>query len=167
MIKTMLQLLWSLLLLLWRTVPIESACNGSSFSIDGVVFNVNHLKDHRPPSQKYSDKSNIYGTDSSSKNYTFFNLADFVRAQKVDGHEIGNRCSPRSLGPSASTNWPAACSPESNKDLCDDPKKPCFVALGSCDHMFASFIDADHKEKGIHLKFTNGDYKVCFIYFCE
>lgn len=134
-------------------------CHETVIELDNLKFNVNHLKDHRPPSQTYSDISNIYASSTSRKNYTFFNLGDVVKKQKVDGHSIEDRCQPRSQGPSTTSNRPAACAPESNEKLCDK-EKPCWIALGSCDNMKPSFIDDSNKEKGINLLYQSGDYQV-------
>lgn len=135
-------------------------CHETVIKIGDVTFNVNHLKDHRPPSQKYSDISNIYAVKSSSKNYTFFNLGNVVQNQKVDGHTIQEGCHPRTTGPSRTTNRPAACAPESNEKLCGT-EKPCWIALGSCVQasMTASFIDKDDKNKGINILYKDGDYE--------
>lgn len=156
----MLHPTWPLILLLFRTVSTQNLCHETSFTVgDKYKFNVNHLKDHKPPSQKYTDKSNIYGFDVSSENVTLFNLADIVRAQDVDGHKVQTACAPRSLGPTNSTNRPAACSPESEKNLCPNSGGPCWIALGSCNQMTASLIDESDKDKGLHILYKNGDYK--------
>ena len=143
---------------IFKTVSSQ-LCHETVIEIDNVKFNVNHLKDHRPPSQTYTDISNIYAYSTSTKNYTFFNLGDVVKKQKVDGHSIEDRCQPRSQGPRATSNRPAACAPESNEKLCGK-EKPCWIALGSCDSMTASFIDENNKDKGINILYEKGDYQV-------
>lgn len=145
-----------ILFLLFSTSAAQSPCHDSIINIGDDKFNVNHLKDHRPPYQIYSDKSNIYGKESSGDNFTLFNLADIVQAQEVDNHKIATRCQPRSNLPSSVSNKPAACAPE-KKEHCDE--NPCWIALGSCDKMEASLIDKDDASKGLRIKYNNGDYQ--------
>jgi hypothetical protein len=151
----------AILFLLFRSVVTDFQCHDTEITIGDALFNVNHLKDHRPPYQTYSDKSNIYGKENSGNNYTFFNLANFVQTQDIDNHIIASRCQPRSNKLSTITNKPAACSPEI-KENCDE--NPCWIALGSCDQMKPTLIDENDVKKGLHLKYNAGDYKVCLTF---
>ena len=138
-------------------------CHETFFSIGDNKFNINHLKDHRPPAQSYKDKSNIIGgtSDDNNKEYVFFNIADVVNSQSVDKLKIGTKCSPRTEGALSFTTIPMACTLETNepKNNCPDGKS-CWVALGSCGNVTHSLINEADASKGINLLYKDGDYEV-------
>ena len=135
------------------------SCHDTHFKLDDLEYNLNHLKNHLPPSQKYSDKSNIFGSSpTDSKKYLFLNVADTVHEQNIDKtHKISSKCFPRTPKADTVTNFPVACIPEEPNN-CDNSKEPCWIALGSCKNV--SYSHVEKPGDGIQLLYTNGDFKV-------
>lgn len=139
-------------------------CHDASFKIDGLQYNVNHLKNHLPPNQKYSDKSNLFGSSVSDpkKYYIFFNLADYVHNQKIDNnHHISTKCFPRTQKADRLTNTPVACIPE-DQASCENEKDVCWIALGSCKNV--SYFHIEKPGDGIQLLYSNGDFQVSKLF---
>ena len=135
---------------------VATTCNQTDFNVGEIKFNVNHLKDHRPPVQDYKEAASLYGKQDNN-NYVFFNLMDYVRATKIDGHSIAANCQPRQVGTKVSTNSPSACIPEPNPTVNCLDSNPCWLAIGACDNVTAILIDSTTSSKGVRLIYGGGD----------
>eukprot|EP00116_Pleurobrachia_bachei_P009909 sb/3470171/ len=135
---------------------VATTCQQTEFLIGNAKFNVNHLKDHRPPAQNYKEAASLYGKQDNN-NYVFFNLMDYVRATKIDGHTIAANCQPRQIATKASINSPSACIPEPNPSTNCLDKKFCWTAIGACDNVTTVLIDEVETSKGVRLIYGGGD----------
>ena len=135
---------------------VATTCNQTDFLLGTIKFNVNHLKDHRPPVQNYKESASLYGKQDKD-NYVFFNLMDYVRATKIDGHTIAANCQPRQVATKVSTNSPSACIPEPNPSTNCLDGKSCWTAIGACDNVTAVLIDSTDSSKGVRLIYGGGD----------
>lgn len=164
------QLLLALLLVLSANCQ---GCEKTNVQIGDLQYNLNHLKNHLPPHQKYKDRSNIYAANpDSSSEFIFFNVNDVVKSQEADKRKVTANCSPRSYGRGDSTTTtPVACMPETKQEENCPENRPCWVALGSCKSVTPSLIDDKQPDKGINLLYTEGDIKdstfVVQIHCCD
>ena len=141
-------------------IKTQDLCNNTNFALGNLQFNVNHLKNHKPPSQAYDGQTNLYGKEASGSGYVFFNLMDLVHSSKIDGKTILERCQPRSTAYAVSINKPSACIPEASPSTNCIDKKFCWIAIGACDHITAKLIDENDASKGVRVIYEGGDIPV-------